>query len=164
MTYTPADAQADTMGVWDRRQTQYNRPRIPVQWTQTTAADGTPLISGRLISPGAADALLRFVREGTLTLAYHAGACQQPTFDTTVTGRTVCAWRTGGVWVELWHPDTAPKPARPTAPSPSPATVPQAAPGIAPAPVSRLAALLRTRAGDRLPTRRTRKPALTKEN
>jgi hypothetical protein len=37
-------------------------------------------------------------------------------------GRVVCVWRTGGVWVELWHHD------RPTAVVPTPAVMPQSRP------------------------------------
>jgi hypothetical protein len=150
VTYTPAAAQADTMGIWNYRLTQKGRPTVPIRWTETTAADGSPLLSGRIDSPTAEEALLRFVREGSLGLAYEAGPCQQPTLDDSVPGRTACVWRTGGVWVELWHPDTMP--------APTPAVMP------ARAPASRLAALLRERAGDRLPTRRTCQPALSKES
>lgn len=32
---------------------------------------------------------------------------QLPALDVSVAGREACVWRTGGVWVELWHPVTA---------------------------------------------------------
>jgi hypothetical protein len=98
------------------------------------------MVSGRIDHPYAADLLLTFVKEGPLILRVAAGRCQQPTLDHSIPGRTACLWLDGGVWVELWHPDTAP------------AT--EAAPAYdAPA---KLARLLRTRASDRLPfTRRT---------
>lgn len=31
----------------------------------------------------------------------------RPQLDVSVPGRTSLVWRSGGVWVELWHPDTA---------------------------------------------------------
>lgn len=33
---------------------------------------------------------------------------QLPALDVSVWGREACVWRTGGVWVELWHPVTIP--------------------------------------------------------
>jgi hypothetical protein len=87
VTYTPAAAQADTLGIWNYRLTQKGRPTVPIRWTETTAADGSPLLSGWIDSPTAEEALLRFVREGSLGLAYEAGPCQQPTLDDSVPGR-----------------------------------------------------------------------------
>ena len=42
---------------------------------------------------------------------------QGPHLDVTVPGRVAVVWRTGGVWVELWHPDPATAPTEPVEPA-----------------------------------------------
>jgi hypothetical protein len=146
---TPYDAPAARDSAtrnWSNRLAYRNRSVAQIRWTQTTTPDGTPMVSGRIDHPHAAELLLLFVKEGPLVLAEYAGRCQQPTFDHSMPGRTSCLWLDGGVWVELWHPDTAPAAVVPPA---------QDAP-------TKLVRLLRTHAGDRLPfTRRT--PSTEKE-
>lgn len=46
---------------------------------------------------------------------------QLPVLDVSMPDREACVWRTGGVWVELWHPTTVPAPA--DRPEPCPAGV-----------------------------------------
>lgn len=86
------------------------RPRL-VDWQTGTAPDGSPQVSARVDGPGGADALRRFTASHHLALG-NPGDLRQ-SFDYTVPGRTACVWRSSGVWVELWHPDspeTAPAP------------------------------------------------------
>ena len=114
-------------------------------WTTSTAPDGAPVVSAEVAGPAAAYALSRFASEYHLNLP-HPGD-MRPQFDIEVTDRTVLVWRRDGVWVELWHPNTAavvPEPAQ-TAPSPAQAT-----------PAAAVRAALRG-LGDRLPTTRRNK-------
>ncbi|MEU1099328.1 hypothetical protein [Streptomyces sp. NPDC005877] len=110
-------------------------------WTNSTAADGTPMLSCRVTGPDARDALQSWARDHTLFLS--SDGDQRPTFDYSVPGRVTCVWRTGGVWIEMWHPDT---------PKPTPAIVAalvasRTSPGI----------LRRFSPSGRLPITRTRK-------
>lgn len=103
--YSPTLARETTTRQWNGRLEHRNRRPIALHWETSTAADGSPMVSARVESPFAQHALLVFVREGSLVLDT-TGPCQQPTFDYSL-GRTACVWRTGGVWVELWHPESA---------------------------------------------------------
>ena len=114
-------------------------------WTASTAPDGSPVVSAEVAGPGAAHALSRFASECDLNLR-HPGD-MRPQFDIEVTDRTVLVWRRNGVWVGLWHPNTAA-----VAPEPT-----QAAPAaVQPTPASAVRAALRG-LGDRLPTTRRKK-------
>lgn len=90
-------------------------------WTAYRLNDGSITLSAQITSRG-----------GTLVLAELAArACdhfegrprtagdQLPALDVSVPGREACVWRTGGVWVELWHP--IPAPAAVDRPEPRPA-------------------------------------------
>lgn len=105
------------------------------EWEEITT-EGGPLLSGRLVGPRPAWTLERFARGPHLHLV-HPGD-QHPFFDVDQPGRTVLVWRYGGVWVELWHPDTVvdapegaepgqddsvPSVAVPSAPEPTPERV-----------------------------------------
>ncbi|GGS96620.1 hypothetical protein [Streptomyces violaceus] len=79
------------------------RARIP-DWRTTTSADGVTTLSVEVAGPGAAHALRLFASQYHLVLGQPGD--QRPTFDYTTPGRTACVWRSSGVWVELWHPDT----------------------------------------------------------
>ncbi|WP_093803955.1 hypothetical protein [Streptomyces sp. Wb2n-11] len=115
--YSPAQARDDVTLQWTRRMTNKGRMPAPLDWDTSTAADGSPLVSARIDSPFANSSLLIFVQVGTLVLD-ESGPCQQPQFDYSIPGRTACLWRTGGVWVELWHPESAlAVPAQPAAPA-----------------------------------------------
>ena len=50
---------------------------------------------------------------------------QRPGFDYTVPGRVICVWRSEGVWVQIWHPDTDP-----TDPDPGPRPTPLPRAGV----------------------------------
>lgn len=88
-------------------------------WARTESKAG-PMLSARVLGPDAAVALAAFAVAGATTYAAQ-GARQIPHLDVGVPGRVACVWQSGGVWVELWHPDTVthlPSPAHP-APAPS---------------------------------------------
>lgn len=78
--------------------------KVP-DWRTGVSPDGSPTLTVQVVGPGAGHALERFARDFHLTLA--GPGDQRPQFDLTVPGRTVLVWRYAGVWVELWHPDTA---------------------------------------------------------
>lgn len=112
--------------------------RVP-DWRTSTAPDGRPLLSAEVVGPGAAHALARFAADAHFVVGPDG---QRPQYDIDVPGRTVVVWRTGGVWVQLWHPDTVTNlPATP-------------APAVAP-PVARQGLL--SRASGRLPYARRSK-------
>ena len=79
------------------------RARIP-DWRTTTSPDGHTNLSVEVAGPGAAHALRLFASQYHLVLGQPGD--QRPTFDYSTPGRTACVWRSSGVWVELWHPDT----------------------------------------------------------
>jgi hypothetical protein len=95
------------------------------EWEETTT-EGGPLLSGRLVGSRPVWALERFARDFHIHLT-HPGD-QRPYFDITQPGRTVLAWRHGGVWVELWHPDTAVDAPKATDPADNGPVAVQAAP------------------------------------
>jgi len=72
-------------------------------WQTSNTPDGTQQVSARVHGPGAEHALRRFTAEHYIVLGCPGDLRQA--FDYTQAGRTVCVWRTGGVWVELWHSD-----------------------------------------------------------
>jgi len=73
-------------------------------WVESVTPDGSLLLSGELTGRRAVWALARFARDFWLTLK---PGDLRPQFDITTPGRTVLVWRYDGVWVELWHPDSA---------------------------------------------------------
>ncbi|MET8585675.1 hypothetical protein ABZX39_33130 [Streptomyces collinus] len=90
------------------------KARIP-SWQTRTAPDGAPVLSAEVTGQGVAHALRLFASDCHLALAYPGDL--RPQFDIDSPDRTVLVWRYRGVWVELWHPDTAP-----AAPTPVQAT------------------------------------------
>ncbi|WP_327335182.1 hypothetical protein [Streptomyces anulatus] len=94
-----------------------------VDWVQTTADDGSPLVSARLAGPHEPDALVVFGarQESYLALQRPVPGDVLPTLDYTVPGRVACVWRQDGVWTEVWHPNT---PEAPTAAVTPPRVVP----------------------------------------
>lgn len=112
-----------------RRNAHLNAP------TQSRATDGGLMVSFRVHGPDAARALETFA--GLPEYLRPIGADDlRPVFDYSVPDRVACLWRTAGVWVELWHPETM-----------------TAAPAPVPVPVGRSRGLL----GGRLPFTRTRR-------
>lgn len=91
-------------------------------WQVGNTEDGSPRVSSEVVGESAAHALQRFARDFYLTLPNLGDV--RPQFDVTQPGRTVLAWRYDGVWVELWHSDSAtdtPHPPRPVRGAPAPA-------------------------------------------
>jgi hypothetical protein len=117
------------------------KARIP-EWELGTAVDGALLVSFRVVGTQAVEALTGFAGIPEYFRPLEDDDLR-PAFDYHVPGRVVCVWRTAGVWVELWCPDTT-----------------AAAPAPAPAPVSRVpVASERSFLGARLKFTRNRKPA-----
>lgn len=119
-------------------------------WRTEHTPDGTPLLSARVTGRGAGYALGRFARDFYVVLQ---PGDVRPQFDISQPGRTVLVWRYGGVWVELWHPETVDAVVEPVPAAPAP-------PVVVSAPVASSAArrlfLLRRPSG-RLPfTRKSR--------
>lgn len=143
-------AKEHAQNSWYRFVRQRNFKAIVPSWRVGETEDGSPRLSTEVVGQGAAYALDQFAR--TYHLALKPGDIR-PQFDIDQPGRTVVVWRYGGVWVELWHPDSA-------AAAPVPVVPVQGAPTPSP---SGLRALLRRPSG-RLPY--TRKPRTTnpKEN
>jgi hypothetical protein len=124
-------------------------------WQETTTGEAV-LLSGQLVGSRPVWALDRFARDFHLHLA-HLGD-QRPQFDVTQPGRTVLVWRYGGVWVELWHPNTAADVSEPAIPVFSRRVRPvavQTTPKPEPAPAAPARSLI-SRASDRLPFTRNR--------
>ncbi|WP_329474183.1 hypothetical protein OIE75_41080 (plasmid) [Streptomyces sp. NBC_01723] len=86
-------------------------------WTTGRSPDGRHRLTAQVTGPDAARAVTLFASADELVLKYPGDLL--PQFDVAVPGRTGLVWRSLGVWVELWHPDTPtslPTP-RPTAPA-----------------------------------------------
>ncbi|AKZ60758.1 putative PCQ3_100 (plasmid) [Streptomyces ambofaciens ATCC 23877] len=101
-TVTAARLQA--VHAWQSFTTDRNLKAVVPDWRTRTAADGRPVLSAEVAGPGAAHALRLFA--GNYYLALPQSGDLRPFWDVDVPGRTVLVWRSGGVWVELWHPDT----------------------------------------------------------
>lgn len=102
--------------------------RTRLDWTTSRLEDGTPTLSARIRGRHEATVLTVFANSATVYFEGrpHTPGDQLPALDVTVPGREVCVWRTGGVWVELWHP-TIPAPAAPAAQGP---VVPPSTPAL----------------------------------
>ncbi|WP_435606614.1 hypothetical protein [Streptomyces ardesiacus] len=90
-------------------------------WNASRLDDGTLFLSARITGPNPGRALQRFAdrHAGYLSRRPQTPGDQLPALDVSVEGREACVWRTGGVWVELWHP--IPAPAAGDRPEPRPA-------------------------------------------
>jgi hypothetical protein len=125
-------------------------------WQTSACPTGSVLLSGQVVGNGAEYALARFARDHYLVLGQYGD--QRPKFDVTQPGRTVLVWRYGGVWVELWHPNTAADVSEPAIPVFSRRVRPvavQTTPKPEPAPAAPARSLI-SRASDRLPFTRNR--------
>lgn len=144
MTTTVLSPLADTVReatVKRWRETEAGRREQLVDWQETRTQDGTLMLSARVDGPDPGGALHQFADRSLLP------GDQLPALDVMVPGREACVWRTDGVWVELWRPDTAS-----AVPEPVPAPQPvQAAPKPSP----------RSLLGGRLPFARTRRQETT---
>lgn len=122
-TRSPVDlAREHAVKSW-RTFTDTRNLRVPLaDWQTSVTPDGSPCLSAEVAGSGAAHALSRFASDYQMNLPYPGD--QRPQFDVMAVGRTVLVWRCLGVWVELWHPDSAPE----NVPVPEPV---QAAPVLA---------------------------------
>jgi hypothetical protein len=121
-------------------------------WQKSITPAGDPILSGQVIGQSAVEALRRFTSDFYVVLKRSGD--QRPAFDYSTPNRVTCVWRTHGVWIELWHPDTAvdtPKAAEPAHDAPAPV---QATP--APKPAAPVRSFI-SRASDRLPFTRNRR-------
>jgi hypothetical protein len=127
-------------------------------WRTEDALDGSPAVTVEITGRGAGHALRRFAVDYYMVLG-QAGDVR-PQFDVSVPGRTSLVWRSGGIWVELWHPDSAPdipEAPEPVRPAPAPPAAVQAP--SAPEPSGLLSFLM---PGGRLPFTRRKKETPTR--
>lgn len=100
----PDQARTHIETAWTRFMTDRNlKPALP-GWRTLTAGDGTPMLSARVVGPGAAHALARFIDTGPIGLPLPGDT--RPTVDFSTPGRVAYVWRSHGVWIELWVPDS----------------------------------------------------------
>jgi hypothetical protein len=155
-------AKYDLLKRW--RDTETGRRESLGAWKVTRLDDGTLMVSARVSGPHPEQAFTQFVDRQALYMANrmdaHTGAeDQMPAMDVTDPARTAAVWRTGGMWVEIWHPVTHAGSAEAPRPDGQPSQAPQAAP-IPAAGTSRRTLL--SRPGGRLPfTRRNKTPKET---
>lgn len=107
-TLTLSDARDHVARTWTEHM-QLRRMQgmtaMLTDWEQSTAADGALLLTARVGGPDRQVAMEAFANSVTVVLDGR-GPRHAPHYDYSQPGRVVCVWRTGGVWVELWHPDT----------------------------------------------------------
>jgi len=90
-------------------------------WTSIRRDDGTLLLTVQVTGDADAEALRAFASRRSPLIADYikpGSGDTLPVLDYPQPGRTALSWRTGGVWVELWHEETPDEPVRAT-----PATV-----------------------------------------
>ncbi|MGW2844400.1 hypothetical protein [Streptomyces sp. NPDC001274] len=140
-----AEALIETKESATRSWYQAVRDRYPSalvpDWRAGMAEDEAPRLTVRVIGERAQEALHHFASAYPLSLG-NAGDLR-PVFEYR-TGRVVCVWRTGGVWVEMWHHDT------PVVPALTPAVMPKRLGGLFPS--------------GRLPSRHRNPVAVVQEN
>jgi hypothetical protein len=105
-------------------------------WTSTRHDDGTLLLTAQVTGSADAKTLQAFAARHSPLLADYirpGSGDTVPSLDYPQPGRTALSWRTGGVWVELWHQEPAMPVERPT-----PATVAVHAARRTPVPSARL--------------------------
>ncbi|MGY5127347.1 hypothetical protein [Streptomyces nigrescens] len=138
MQPTVGDVKAQAARVWAGRDATKRLGAHLTPWTDGTAADGSPMVSARVLGQHAEEAMRLFANgldplgpvERCLLVGYSDGV-------------VALAWRRDGVWVRLWAADTAP------APVPTPLVMP---------------ARVATLPSGRLPYRRNNRPTTAKEN
>lgn len=79
-------------------------------WTAHRLEDGTVALAAEVHARYAPKVLASFTANA---YSYFEGRPGQPgdrlpALDVSLPDREACVWRTGGVWVELWHPVTVP--------------------------------------------------------
>ncbi|MFJ8727707.1 hypothetical protein [Streptomyces sp. NPDC093269] len=92
-----------------------SRAKVP-EWRTGTTDDGQPTLTAEVVGPGKGNALRLFTSRSHFALV--GPGQQRPAFDYSTEGRIACVWRTHGVWVVMWHPDTPIVPELTPAPAP----------------------------------------------
>jgi len=113
------------------RETETGRREQLVDWQATRTVDGSLMLSARIVGPNPERALHQFADRQAQYLANRPllPGDYLPALDVTVPGREACVWRTDGVWVEIWHPDTTTTAQGAPQPVPAPAlAVPKPSP------------------------------------
>ncbi|MFF9787121.1 hypothetical protein [Streptomyces nigrescens] len=137
---TVGDIKAETARVWAGRDATKRLGAHLAPWTDSTAADGAPMVSARVLGQHAEEAM-RLFANGLDPL----GPVERcPLVDYSEPGVVALTWRRAGVWVRLWATDTAP-----VTQAPTPLVMPAR---VAPLPSGRLL------------YRRNNRPTTTKEN
>lgn len=126
-------AQRTVQTAW---QQSGRNPNSLTGWTSIRLDDGTLLLTAEVTGSADAKTLTAFAARHSPLLADYirpGSGDTVPSLDYPQPGRTALSWRTGGVWVELWHQEPAVPVARPT-----PATVAAHAARRTPVPSARL--------------------------
>jgi hypothetical protein len=117
-------AKYDALKVW--RQCTLGRHETLTGWQTTTTADGALWLSAQAQGPEPGPVLKKVAEcqfAHITNRAMPGSGHQIPALDVSQEGRTAYVWRTGGVWVEIWHanPPATPEPTpiRPSRPSPA---------------------------------------------
>jgi hypothetical protein len=139
MTYDP-DVASLTLTAQQAVQTAWQQSGRNLKsltgWSSTRRNDGTLLLTAQVTGYPDAETLRTSAAQRSPLLADYirpGSGDTLPTLDYPQPGRTALSWRTGGVWVELWHQEPAVPVERPT-----PATVAVHAARRTPVPSARL--------------------------
>lgn len=92
-------------------------PKSLTGWNSIRRDDGTLLLTAQVAGGADAETLRAFAaRQGPILADYIRPGTGDtvPVLDYPAPGRTALSWRTGGVWVELWHDEPARLAPRPT--------------------------------------------------
>lgn len=109
-------------------------PKSLTNWTSIRRDDGTLLLTAHVTGIADPEVLRLFAAHRSPLLADYikpGTGDTLPALDYPAPGRTALSWRTGGVWVELWHDE-------PTIPAPIPTPALHAAQTARTAPGARL--------------------------
>jgi hypothetical protein len=112
-------AKYDALKVW--RECTLGRHETLTGWKTTTTEDGALWLSARAQGRNPAMVMAKVAECQLARITYFAApgsGHQLPSLDVSQPGRTAYVWRTGGVWVEIWHA-TPPAAAEPTPIRPS---------------------------------------------
>lgn len=99
---TPTDdAQDHAEFAWHNHLRHHGYQDAPATyWDVTTAPDGRPMVTCRIVGARAVEALEKFAGHGGSNFGGQDN--QRPVMDFTEPGRVSCVWRDNGVWVSLW--------------------------------------------------------------
>lgn len=104
-------AKVATFKHWQDCKATLGRAENLAVWQTTRGADGRLHVSSQMRGPDPAGALTALVAFEAMLLSQRTSPAVddvQPRMDLSQPGRVAAVWRLAGVWVEVWHPDTAP--------------------------------------------------------